>query len=154
LEGLPSGLRTESLDVLADPSGWRDVLARHFDLAAPVVVIAEGLLQYLTPDQMRRSWASMLTTFSGSLVYLANMTLQREGAGAGSVRALHALLGALVGRKMWTHFDSEATTVSALREAGFSGGRLHAPGDLVAESNGASAVQWIVEATRDPIELP
>jgi O-methyltransferase involved in polyketide biosynthesis len=140
LETVPSGHRTEPLDVLADPSAWRAALAPHLDLSAPVIVIAEGLLQYLTPDEMRRSWSSMFETFSGPLVYLANMTLRREGVGGGSVRALHALLGALVGRSMWTHFDTEEATVSGLLDAGFSEARLHAPG--------ASPVQWVVEGFR------
>lgn len=148
LPTLSAGHYTEALDVLAAPATWRAALAPALDLRAPTVVIAEGLLQYLTPDQLLRCWSSLHEALSGPLVFLANMTLRREGAGSGSVRALHTLLGALVGRPMWTHFESEEATVSACVSAGFSQACLHAPGDLAGGAGGANAVQWILEAHR------
>ncbi|MGE0706651.1 MAG: class I SAM-dependent methyltransferase [Planctomycetota bacterium] len=151
---LAPGHRLLALDALAPPDAWRAALGDALDLGRPVLVIAEGLLTYLTGDEVRRTWASLLEALAPapSVGYLANLPFPDHGAAGGSIRALHRLLAGLVRRPVQACFASPPEAEAALRAAGFDEVELHAPTDW-AQTLGLPAasgppVQRVVEAWR------
>ncbi|HEX4109033.1 MAG TPA: class I SAM-dependent methyltransferase [Solirubrobacteraceae bacterium] len=131
-------------------------LAEGLDRARGVAVITEGLLNYLSPEQVASLWARIAQTLRGfpDGLYLSDLHLHTESGGAiASVFA--AALGVFVRGRVHLHFASAAEAQAALIKAGFTHAVLHRPGDLAdrvpgTDARGAGLVR-VIEASSQEV---
>jgi methyltransferase (TIGR00027 family) len=111
-----AGLRAPNLEVLDDPLGDRalaDLLAATgWDRQAPSVVVAEGLLMYLTPADLDRLFRDLAACVGpGSTLLCSSVFARADGSprvAAGRLdRPIRAVLR-LAGERMYLGLDPEA----------------------------------------------
>lgn len=95
-----------------------------------VAFITEGLLNYLSPDDVRGLWARIARTGSGfpHAVYLSDLHLAGEND-AVLTRLFSLALGTFVRGRLHFHFQDVAEAEGELAAAGFDGSTLHSPSD-------------------------
>ena len=97
-----------------------DELVAGLDPRAGLVIITEGLLGYLSPEDVKALWrrfAAALSTFATGR-YLSDLHLgDVQGP---EVKVFRALLAAFVRGGVYLHFDNDQQAVARLRAAGFA----------------------------------
>jgi O-methyltransferase involved in polyketide biosynthesis len=144
--------RVEQIDALRDegPDSLAALVA-DLDPHRGVAVISEGLLNYLSPADVKALWiriASTVRNFRHGL-YLSDLHLAGENSGRLDA-AFATVLGAFVRGQLHFHFVDAPEAEAALRLAGFDVATLHRPADFAdqiaeADTRGARAVR-VIEA--------
>lgn len=143
--------RVASVDVLrADGKGSLAELTATLEADAGLVIITEGLLGYLSREQVQEVWsriAGQLAAFRAGL-YLADIQLASE-AGL-PVRLFRAALGAFVGGPVvLAHHAQRSDAEHALRQAGFSHAAVRRAVDVarpVADDGSGSRLAHVAHA--------
>ncbi len=136
MDSLSDRHRVADLDVLRDGGpGSLDELVAELDPGAGTAILTEGLLTYLSDEQVDSVWrrfAVALRRFPEGL-YLSDLRL--AGAERDRVeRIFNAGLGAFVRGRVHSHFAEEEEAATALVDAGFDTAELHR-GDLHPAAN-------------------
>lgn len=125
----PSGgdHRVVDLDVLrASGPGSLDRTIADLDPARGTAILTEGLLSYLSDDQVDGAWRRFATALHGFPVGLYLSDVRLGTAGRDPVEGIfNAALGAFVRGRIHRHFTSEDDAIEALLAAGFDSARLH-----------------------------
>jgi len=124
--------RLTHLNALVD-SGPESLSAITSGLAAGegTAVITEGLLNYFDRPAVEGIWArttQALARFPRGL-YLSDIRLDESATNYLAVRAFMLALSVIARGRVHSHYGGPPAAVSALRAAGFSQARLHAPAD-------------------------
>jgi len=129
LAGLPTGPqhRVVEIDALRE-SGPQSLteIASDLDPDRGIAIVTEGLLGYLTPEQVAGLWRQIATVsqrFPNGL-YLSDLHVAQHNKSLG-VKAFSTLLGLFVRGKTYFHFDDSAEAERALRQAGFASASVH-----------------------------
>lgn len=145
--------RVVDIDALDDdgPNSLATVVA-NLDPERGIAFITEGLLNYLSADDVRGLWARIAragTSFP-SAVYLSDLHLASENSGT-LIRIYSLALGTFVRGKMHFHFQDVADAERALDDAGFAEAAVLLPSDFADEVPGADSPTArgvrVVEAT-------
>ena len=127
------------------------VLTAGLDPTQGIAFITEGLLNYLSPDDVRGLCARIATAGHGftDAVYLSDLHLAGENAGL-LTKVFSLALGTFVRGKLHFHFEDVAEAESELLQAGFDSATLHLPAEFAdripgADSSNARGVR-VVEA--------
>lgn len=121
-------------------------LAEDLDPGSGLVIVTEGLLGYLDPDDMAALWrrfAEVLSRFSSGR-YVSDLHL--GSAATPVVRAFRLLLAGFVRGRVYLHFDSAAQAEAALLQAGFASAEIVPAGVPGAGPRGARMAH-ILEAS-------
>lgn len=123
--------RVEAADALGTGPGSLAAVLAGLDRSAGVAVVSEGLLNYLSTDDVRRLWATVAEGLAHhpAGLYLSDLHLGGENAGA-AARAGMALIGAFVRGRLHLHFTGAVEARDALEGAGFAEVALHRPADF------------------------
>ena len=121
------------------------------DSSQGVAFITEGLLNYLSPDDVRGLWARIAAAGEGfpHAVYLSDLHLAGENSDM-LTRLFSLALGTFVRGKLHFHFEDVAEAEHELLVAGFETATLHLPAEFAdripgADSTNARGVR-VVEA--------
>jgi O-methyltransferase involved in polyketide biosynthesis len=149
-----------TLDALSSGDGDSENGAKHgptsnvFEVAASwldpdvgTAIITEGLLGYLSMDQVLAMWqrfATVLHQFPSGL-YLTDQHFDDEAHEHASTKALRGILRTVTRGDVALHFKDLPEAVRELANAGFDGAAVYRPGDLINEvslpqSNGPDLV--------------
>jgi O-methyltransferase involved in polyketide biosynthesis len=124
--------RVHDLDALRDrgPLSLR-AIADELDPAQGLVIITEGLLGYLAPDDVKGLWRRFARTLYGFADgrYLSDVHLGSTQSPA--IRGFRVALSAFVRGRVYLHFQSAQDAVERLRAAGFAGATV-TPADEIA----------------------
>jgi len=132
--------RVRALDALKE-DGPESVSAvvDELDPAGGLVIITEGLLNYLPHEPMLGLWRRFALAAGRfrSGRYISDIHL---GSVQGTqVRAARTVLAAFVRGSVHLHFADADSCLAALRQAGFERAELHRPSSLAPERRGAGA---------------
>ncbi len=126
-------------------------IAGTLDPSEGVAFITEGLLNYLSPDDVRGLWSRIAAAGKGfgHAVYLSDLHLAGENSGA-LTRLFSLALGTFVRGRLHFHFEDVAEAEQELLAAGFDTATLHLPAEYAdripgADSTNARGVR-VVEA--------
>ena len=125
-------------------------LARELDATKGLAIITEGLLGYLSTDDVDAIWRR----FAGALArfpvgrYISDIHL--ASVADLQVRAFRVLLSAFVRGRVHLHFDSAQDVTEALQAAGFVSAEVRPAGEVVAggEGRGGRLVHILEASTR------
>ena len=141
--------RVEDIDALRDDGPAS--LAALADGLRPrdgLIIITEGLLGYLTDDQVRGLWrrfAAVLGRFASGR-YVSDLHIGEVQTP--QVRAFRILLSAFVRGQVHLHFENAAQTREALLAAGYTTAEVHRAARLAPGQGGPGAsMVHIIEAT-------
>ncbi len=112
--------RVSDLDARRDSGpGSLAQLARRLDRGRGLAIVTEGLLGYLSPDDLKSLWRRLANTLSEFPAgkYLSDLHLR--SAQTLQVRAFRVMLSAFVRGRVYLHFSDAGSAARALREAGF-----------------------------------
>ena len=141
--------RVSVLDALREdgPQSLAAITAR-LDPAKGLAVITEGLLGYLTTDDVEQLWRRFARVLGGFVAgtYISDIHL---GSVADlQVRAFRVMLSMFVRGRVHLHFESAGDVVSALRAAGFAAAEVRRAAELAGEGrNHARRLAHILEAS-------
>ena len=152
LGGLGDHHQVVDIDALQDVGPHSlAVLAGTLDPGQGVAFITEGLLNYLSPDDVRGLWARIAAAGEGfpHAVYLSDIHLASENSGV-LTRLFSLALGTFVRGRLHFHFEDVAEAEHELAVAGFSSATLHLPAEFAdhipgADSTNAQGVR-VIEA--------
>ena len=141
--------RVEEIDALRDAGpGSLVALAGELRPRDGLIIITEGLLGYLSGDQMHALWrrlAAVLHAFAAGR-YVSDLHIGEVQTPV--VRAFRVLLSAFVRGQVHLHFDNPAQARASLLEAGFSTAEVHRAASLTPEVGGPGAdMVHIIEAS-------
>ncbi len=146
---LSANHRVEVVDALHD-NGPESIagLAAQLGGGEGLAIVTEGLLGYLTDEQVQQLWqrfAAALSAFSVGR-YISDLHLGE--AQTPQVRAFRVVLTAFVRGQVHVHWRSAADARASLLEAGFADAELHRATALVPEARGPGAgMAHIIEAS-------
>jgi O-methyltransferase involved in polyketide biosynthesis len=135
------------LDVLRPPS--LAAVAGELDPSKGLAIVTEGLLPYLSTDQVKAMWQRFASTLGGFARggYISDIHVGvAEGA---REQAFRALLSVFVRGPVYLHFDSPEEVVAALRNAGFDSAEVQPAVALTADaaSDRTARLAHILEAS-------
>ena len=141
--------RVEEIDALRD-DGPESLAALAGGLRQQdgLIVITEGLLGYLTDDQVRGLWRRLATVLGGfaSGRYVSDLHIGEVQTP--QVRAFRVLLSAFVRGQVHLHFENPAQAREALLAAGYRTAEVHRAARLAPGQGGRGAsMVHIIEAT-------
>ncbi len=144
--------RVAEVDALAD-DGPHSIaaLAGQLEPGDGLAIITEGLLGYLSRDEVEGIWrrfAGALDPFATGR-YISDMYL--AAVANVQVRAFRKLLSAFVRGRVYLHYDTAEQAVAAVEAAGFARARLYVAGDLAgpeARDPGARLAHILEASTR------
>jgi O-methyltransferase involved in polyketide biosynthesis len=124
-------------------------LAGELDNEAGLVIITEGLLGYLAPDDVSALWRRFAEALGGFSAGLYVSDLHLGSAATPVVRAFRLLLAGFVRGQVYLHFDGAAEAEAALRAAGFRSASVHPASEVGApDGSGRGArMAHILEAS-------
>lgn len=137
---LPDHHQVRTIDVLADQGpGSLAALADELDPERGLVIITEGLMNYLPPAAADRAWAHIAATLSRfrNGVYLADVYLLHQNRSL-AMAAFGLMLSTFVRGRLHLHLRSEAHARDRLTGLGFSEVAVLAPHALPGAQAAAS----------------
>lgn len=114
-------------------------VAAGLDPDKGIAFVTEGLLNYLSADDVRGLWARIARAAQGfpDGVYLSDLHLAED---VGPIERIFSVaLGTFVRGRLHFHFQNEAEGRQALASAGFAGAELHHPDEFADRLPGMSA---------------
>ncbi|MDQ3155420.1 MAG: class I SAM-dependent methyltransferase [Actinomycetota bacterium] len=148
--------RVVDIDALRDDGpGSLASLVAGLDAGRGIAFVTEGLLNYLSPDDVRGLWKRIAHNAVGfpEARYFSDLHLASENAGA-VVRLYSLALGAFVRGQMHFHFKDVAEARTELLLAGFDEADLHRPEEFLDRLPGiapnGSVVVRVVDARMTP----
>jgi len=141
--------RVVEVDALLD-EGPQSLLsvADELDAAKGLAIITEGLLGYLSRDDVLGIWRRFAHALSGFARgrYISDIHL--GSVQNAQVRAFRVLLSMFVRGRVHMHFDEAGQVVEALCDAGFADAHIHKAIELAPDGqNPASRMSHILEAS-------
>lgn len=125
--------RVETVNVLKDegPESLAQLVATLDPAGGGLAIITEGLVAYLDPPTAGGMWrriADALKRFPSG-VYLSDSYVKADRYGIGGA-FFRAVVGRVVGGRMYFHFDTVRHAGQILKAAGFAKATLHRPDSL------------------------
>jgi O-methyltransferase involved in polyketide biosynthesis len=134
-------LRESGPDSLAE-------LVTDLDPGAGLAIITEGLLGYLSPENMKALWRRFAGVLSGfaSGRYISDLHLGT--AQTPDVRAFRVVLSAFVRGRVYLHFDDAEQAADELRRAGFAEATVTPANQIITDTDPAGRqLAHILEAS-------
>jgi O-methyltransferase involved in polyketide biosynthesis len=123
-------------------------LAAELEPSAGLAVITEGLLSYVTPDDLRAIWrriAAATSRFDRGR-YISDLHIGRTQTL--EVRAFRVLLSAFVRGRVHLHFTDVQQAAAELRQAGFAEVKIEPATDITGDApSGGARLAHILEAS-------
>ncbi len=141
--------RVRDLDALKDsgPDSLAE-LVTDLDPGAGLAIITEGLLGYLSPEDVKSLWRRFADVLSGfaSGRYISDLHLGT--AQTPEVKAFRVVLSAFVRGRVYLHFDDAEQAAEALRRAGFAEASVTPANQVVPDTDPAGGqLAHILEAS-------
>jgi O-methyltransferase involved in polyketide biosynthesis len=141
--------RVVEVDALIDDGPLSlDRVASELDRAEGLAIVTEGLLGYLSTDDVNGVWRRFAGVLSGFAAGSYVSDLHVGGSESLPVRAFALLLSAFVRGQVTLHYGSAADAEASLLAAGFTSAQIHGASELAPGIRGAgSGLVHIIETS-------
>lgn len=125
-------------------------VASEFDSDSGLAIITEGLLGYLTSEDVGDIWRRFARVLGGFATGRYISDLHLASVQNVQVRAFRLLLSAFVRGRVHLHFSTADDATAGLRDAGFASAEIHRAADIIGETDrpGVSLAHTLEASTR------